>query len=332
MNYNQFFKSLNDGKLQSVYLFHGEEEYIKESAFSALKSKLSLPFEELNMSIFDSGTADDIIAACDVAPFMADKRLTVCRFLPKDKDAKKIVEYIEHISPYCMIVFMLHGKADGKTLLAKKIKSLGGEVIFDYLTEDDAARWLVQHVKEEGCIISTEDARFTVQLVGRDVLSIKNEMSKLCDYVGHDGTITKEIISKVVIKNLEYQLYNTYAFFSNGKMQDGFRSLDNIMNGKDRESESMGVAGYFLSCLKAALTAHDLLERKASQTEMESVTGKRGYALKELCNTARKFTRNQLLNGIIAFSNVSAQKITQGKSSYNALQDAITVTFAFLNK
>lgn len=328
MDYNQFFKSIKEQNLQSVYLFHGEEEYIKETAFAALKEAVLPQFEELNLSYYDNATADEITAACDVAPFMADKRLVICRFLPKDKDAKKLVDYMEKISPYTILIFYIHGKADPKTTIFKKIKAINGEVAFDFLTEEAGAKWVMQHVLENGCTINAQDAAFMVQLVGHDMLSIKNEMNKLCDYVGQGGVITKNIISNVAIKNLEYQLYNAYSFFTKGKMQDGFRSLENIMNGKDRDSEAMGIAGYFLSCVKAALVAYDLLARKASQQEMESVTGKRSYALRDLCAIARKFTREQLLEAIVDFSGVSRIKITQGMSSYNALNDAIIKTFS----
>lgn len=328
MNGNQFFKSIKDGDIKSVYLLHGEEEYVKESAFNQLKQAVVTQFEELNLSIFDAASVDEIIASCDTMPMMIEKRMVLCRFIPKD--AKKLTEYMNNISPYCVLVFMVHGMADGKTAVFKKIKELDGEVCFKYLNEDEAVRRIMQHATEAGCTVNSTDSRYMVQLVGKDVLSLKNELAKLCDYVGQGGVITKDIISNVVIKNLEFQLYSTYAYFTNGKMQDGMRSLDNIMNGKDRDSEAMGVAGYFLSCLKAALSAHDLLKGNASQAQLEQETGKRGYALRELCSTAKKFTRGQLLDGIIAFSGVAKAKIMQGRSSYDVLTDAVISTFSHI--
>ena len=324
MNHTEFFKSLKENRLEKVYLFHGDEEYVKEQAFSELKRRLVPQFEELNISVFDTGSADEIIAATDVAPFMTDNRMTIIRFIPKDKDAKKLTDYMERIPDASYLVFYVHGKADAKMTVVKDIKSRGGEVLFDFLNEDESARWVVQQAGKCGCTISIPNAKYMVELVGRDMLSVKNELSKLCDYVGEGGTITKKIIPDIVIKNLEFQLYSAYAYFTNGKMQDGFRAIE---NGKDKDQESFGIAGYFLSCLKAALTAHDLLARKASESELISATGKRGYALKDLCNTSRKFKRDELLDGITRFANVSRTKIVFGMSSYDALRDAIIKTF-----
>lgn len=330
MNHNEFFKSVKENRICPVYLFHGEEEYIKEQAFQTLCNLLLPQFSELNLSVFESGSAEEIIASCDSAPFMADKRITLCRFIPKEKDAKKLTEYMDSMPTECVLIFMIQGKADSKLGITKKIKSAGGEVIFDYLTEDDAARWIMQHTSSTGCTVSASNAAFMYQVVGKDMLSIKNELHKLCDYVGSGGVITKPIISDVVIKNTEYQLYSTYSYFVNGKMRDGFLSLESILSGKDRNSEAMGVAGYFLSCLKAALTAYDLLEIKAPQAALEAGTGKRGYALRDLCAISRKFTRAQLLKGIADFSDVAAKRIMLGRSSYNALIDAIAATFSHI--
>lgn len=318
---------MKQGSLLPVYLFHGEEEYVKEQALDGLKHKLIPQFEELNLSIFDTGSADDIIAACDIAPFMADKRMTVCRFIPKDKDAKKLTEYMQSMPADTVLIFCIHGKADAKSAIVKAVKSMGGEVLFDYLTEDDAAKWVMQNALKSGCTINAADARYMVELVGHDMLSIKNELSKLCDYAGQGGVITKKSISDIVIKNLEFQLYNTYGYFTNGKMQDGFRSLESITNGKDKDQESFGIAGYFLSCLKAALCAHDMLAKGAGDAAVSAATGRKGYALRELCRIARKYTRERILTGIELFANVARTKIVLGMSSYNALCDAIIKTF-----
>ena len=330
MNHIDFFQKLKSGDLPNVLLFHGDEEYVKEQAFSELKKGIVPQCGELNLNYFDSGTADEIIASCDVAPFMADKRMVVCRFIPKEKDAKKLLDYLANIPDFTIFVFYIHGKADVKTAVVKQLKTDGFEVLFDYFDEGEAVKWVMQNALKMGCTISAADAKYMTDLVGRDMLSIKNELIKLCDYCREGGVITKSIIANIVIKNLEFQLYNTYSYFTNGKMQDGFRSLESILNGKDKDSESMGIAGYFLSCLKAALSAYDLIKRNASQQEMERVTGKKGWALKELCKTAKKFTRQQLLEGITAFANVARTRIVLGQSSYNALCDSIIKTFSHI--
>lgn len=332
MNHNEFFKALKQNELKHVYLFHGEEEYIKEEAYKRLADVLLPQFSELNLSIFDQGSADEIITSCTMAPFMAENRVVLCRFIPKDNDAKKLSDFIDKLPSETTLIFMVRGKADGKMLLIKKLKGMGAEVLFEYLSENDAAKWIMQHALLRKCTVNVADAQFMVKLVGNDMLSINNELSKLCDYVGDGGVITREIISSTVIKNLEYQLYNAYSYFVNGKLKDGFSALEAMTSGKNRDSEALGIAGYFLSCMKATLTAHDLIGKKASRAELEKLTGKKGYALNDLCANAKKFTRNELLSAIEAFSFVSQAMIVYGRSSWAALIDGITAAFSRLSK
>lgn len=43
MNHNEFFKALRDGQLLPVYLFAGEEEYVKDSALQQLEEAVIDP-------------------------------------------------------------------------------------------------------------------------------------------------------------------------------------------------------------------------------------------------------------------------------------------------
>lgn len=330
INHSGFFSEIKSGNLRPIYLFHGDEEYVKEKAYNMLVDTVLPQFKELNISVFNSATADEITSACETVPFMADKRIITVTFIPKDADSKIIIDYISNIPKESIIVFYIKGKADGKTSLVKTLKSIGAEVLFDFLDIDETAKWIVKKAIEEGCSIGKSDAVFMINLVGKDIMSISNELKKLCDYVGENGVISREIISNIVIKNLEFQLYNCYSYFVNGKQKDGFLSLEAITNGKDRDSEAFGIAGYFLSCMKATLVTYDLLKIKASQAELEAKTGKKGYALKDLQKNASRFTRQQLLKAIESFSDITRQKIMFGRSSFAALYDSIISTFSHI--
>ena len=83
MDRKDFDRLLSQGKIPSVLLFEGEEEHMKQSALDALQKKL-LPegLEELNRTLLDAPETDQIIAAAETLPFMADRRLVVVRNHP----------------------------------------------------------------------------------------------------------------------------------------------------------------------------------------------------------------------------------------------------------
>ena len=82
MHYMEFFKSIQRKELTGIYLFYGEEEYVKEEALSQLADALLDPqFRDLNYQTIDGSEVgvDEIINACETVPFMAERRLVVVK-------------------------------------------------------------------------------------------------------------------------------------------------------------------------------------------------------------------------------------------------------------
>ena len=70
MNRNEFVQALKAGKVSGAYLFEGVEENIKSVTLAALrKAVLADGLAELNESIMENPSAEEIIAACETLPF-----------------------------------------------------------------------------------------------------------------------------------------------------------------------------------------------------------------------------------------------------------------------
>ena len=81
MDWKELYASWDRGEYKSVYLFHGEEEYIKKSALERLRGDI-LPagLEALNETILEGAvSADRVIEAAETLPMMCDRRLVVVK-------------------------------------------------------------------------------------------------------------------------------------------------------------------------------------------------------------------------------------------------------------
>ena len=77
---DQLEQIIRSGKVQSLYLFDGPENWLKERALNQLISKLVPPeSKDFNMERLDgnSCSAGDIINAAQGLPFLGDRRLIV---------------------------------------------------------------------------------------------------------------------------------------------------------------------------------------------------------------------------------------------------------------
>ena len=83
MDRKDFEKALAGGSLPSVLLFEGEEEQMKQDALSSLrKTFLPAGMEEMNEMVLDDPETDQLIAAAETLPFLADRRLIIVRDHP----------------------------------------------------------------------------------------------------------------------------------------------------------------------------------------------------------------------------------------------------------
>ena len=91
---------LKAGTTRPVYLFYGEEEYLKHSFKSRIRRSVVPDENSMNVTSFieNQCSADAIISQADTMPFFADKRIVLIEesgFFGKRKKKKKEAESTE---------------------------------------------------------------------------------------------------------------------------------------------------------------------------------------------------------------------------------------------
>ena len=158
MQHNEFFAALKAGKIENCYLFEGEEEFTKRSAVKALREAVvDKDFAAMNDSALKDPAPDELIAAAETLPFMADRRLLVIRESsllsgnkPKhfDEDAalKRLTEYFENLPDTTCMVFYVDGKADGRRKFYNLLKKKAVIVQFSQLDEQQLNKWIAKQL------------------------------------------------------------------------------------------------------------------------------------------------------------------------------------------
>lgn len=259
MDRNSFFNAIKENRLSGAYLMHGSEEYIKDSAISAVLSQLDAATRQLNVDTFESAEAGALTLACDALPFFAERRVVICRAMPKDSDAKAILAYLPKMPETTLLLFLLRGEAEIKLAFPKALAREDRVVAFDPLSESEAARWIGQRAKRRGVTILPENARFFVALAGTDCACLANEFEKLACYVGDGNEITREAIAKVTTRDLDFIVFSVLDYFLAEKPEDGFRALDAVL--KDGE-KPLDVARVLGDKAKLTLEARNRIDRK----------------------------------------------------------------------
>ena len=89
MKREAFFQNVKKGAFERVYFFYGPEEYVKASALKALREAI-LPegLEMVNEAVLVNPSLEDLDAAAQTMPFMAERRLVVVNDLAALRQSK----------------------------------------------------------------------------------------------------------------------------------------------------------------------------------------------------------------------------------------------------
>ncbi len=319
MQYVQFFNQVNSNGLSGAYLLHGDEEYVKRSALSALYGILDPAAAEINQQEC-APEADAIMVACETLPFFAERRIVVCRELPKGEDGLKIRDYLPNIPDTALLIFYVRGKADGSTALYKALNADGRAVLFDMLTPEEAMRWLQKQCVTLGVTMAPKAARLLIELVGVDLTLLKNEFTKAAGYAGAGAEITCDVISTAVTRNVEYRVFDMVDCFLSGKAGDGMRALDALLLGGE---SALGIAALLSSRFRLMLSARTLMDQGIDRNAAAKRMGGSDFAAKKAYDSAKRFSKPQLLYCITAFSNVAYMQISGAMRDREALELAL---------
>lgn len=218
MTWSELYDEWKNGKIRPVYLFSGEEEYVKESAIQRLRGMLLPPgLETLNETVLNDPPAGTLIEAAETLPFMSDHRLVLVKDLSllmngrvgkdADSDVERLVKWLENPPQDCVTVFYLHGEGDGRKKLFTTIAKKHASVKFDLLEDREIGKWISGQLKKDGKKMEPAAVSELTFLAGRGLSRLSGEMEKLRAYVQDRPTITAEDVRAVVSPSLESSVF-----------------------------------------------------------------------------------------------------------------------------
>ncbi len=301
MNHIAFFDALKAGQLADCYLFEGAEEYIKQQALKNLMAKL-LPagLEEMNLTDLNDPDADALIAAAETLPFMGEKRLVVardCSLLTagrkaEDEDkAAALCAYVERIPPTTCLLFYVKGKADGRKKLYTLLKKRGAIVDFSPMSDSECAVWAQKTMRRMHKQLENDLAQKLVFTVGRDAALLKQEMDKLCAYLGEREQVTAEDIDLICTRSTECTVFQMVDAQVAGSHDTAFALLrDMLRSGEDR----IGILAMLLRQYRILYHMRCLMDERAPQTSLAGLLGIPPFAVGRTQQQARRFERARL--------------------------------------
>ena len=300
MDYNQFFETVKSGELRGPYLLEGPEEYIKGQAVARLCQRL-LPagLEAMNLTELQNPEADELIAAAETLPFMAERRVVLvreCELLTTSKKAddeklEAILAYLEKLPHETCLIFTVKGKADARKKLYLTLKKMGAVVDFSPMNDAEAANWAIRTLRAQGKQMDLTTAQKLVFTVGHDAALLRQEMEKLVAYSGERQAVTEEDIDAVCVRSLECSVFQMVEAQAMGRTREACNLLSGVLEGGE---DRFMVLSMLLRQYRILYHMRCLTEERTPPAQLASLLGIPPFAVARTQAQARRYPREKL--------------------------------------
>ncbi len=323
-------EQLNMNKLQKLYLFYGEEEYLKEHYIQKIMDMVpDGGLEEFNR-IKIEGTANYSIYddAFEGMPMMTDRRILLIRdsnifivqrkggLIPPNDDEKAFWENkFSRLSDDTVVIFC-EKNVDARSTLFKSAGKVGFTVKCEYLPPAEAVSWAVREAKAKGKKLEADVAQYLIDVIDPGLNSLSNELNKLINFC--DEIIYKSDIDRVVSKSMTVKIFDMVDGIIAGDTQKVFSIINNLRTQKE---SAFGILYLIYSNMEKMLRLK--LANATSQNEAHSILGGSPWLAGKLVSNARHFSVVQLTHFVTRVPEIDME-IKNGKiAEWDALEQYI---------
>jgi DNA polymerase III subunit delta len=302
LTYEEIKRQIKERRIDPLYLFLGEEQYLQERAIRLLFATLDEGGRMFNVAVMSMGgdagskvTAAHVVDTANQLPMMGERRIIVVRDFEKlrEDECELLLEYLKRPSPSSTVVFQTISLDQRRKITAGLFKACT-VVTFDLLTEQQAGRRAVEYLRSLGCTIEPAALNHLIALVGTRLSRLIVELDKLAAYAG-GGIINGSAIDQLVPRAREH---TNWELWDAVLARDSKRALRLTQRLLDDGAEPVMLVGLLAGLYRRMLAAKDLMTRGASREDVNKATGRFGPSAEKFNERVRRAPRNQIVHGL----------------------------------
>lgn len=247
MTVAQLEKELKEQNLSSMYLLYGKESYLLENSLKKIKKLFGDLKDGLNYIKIDNSNIDSLISELQTPSFGFEKKLIIIKdtdLLKKQGKKKNLVitNQIEKVSSYISenfddikeqnVIVFIQEEID-KNALFKNIEKIGIVCNFEPEKAPEIAKRIKYICNAYNVNIDNLTVSYFIESCGTNLQDLINEIRKLIEYVGKDGTIKIDDIDKLSIKQFESVIFDLTDSLGQKNVKKALDVLRNLIYNKE---------------------------------------------------------------------------------------------------
>ncbi|MDE7246201.1 MAG: DNA polymerase III subunit delta [Oscillospiraceae bacterium] len=296
--YQKMQADLKAGTLGTVYIFYGEESYLREYYVAEIKKSLTAGSEAFNFHKLEGKglTVQALTETVEAMPMMSERTMVQVvdwdLFKLSEEQRTAFIALLEDFPAYCCLV-LVYGQTEYSP--NKKYKKLYGAlekhaqaVKFAEQSQDELRKWAARRFRAAGHTIDGPTVEHLLFTCGSLMNSLIPEIEKISAFAKQER-ITKADIDAVAAPVLEAQVFDLTRAAVQGNYNQAAGVLGSLLKMQEEPVMLLALLGKELRRLYTARVALD--------------TGKDKFWLMEQWNIRYEFVARQLLD--------NARKVSQ---------------------
>ncbi len=244
LNFDSLDKSIQT-ELKPLYLIYGEEQYLVDTSVNKIKKKFGEKVLGINYILIDETNLDNLISDIEMPAFGFDKKLIIVKnsgLFKKDGRKKsgspmqdKIADYIKNnmdVIEESVILVFVEQEAD-KNVVFEEVSTNGIVCNIEELKPIQLVKKLKQICSLYKVNVEESTLNYLVENSGTNLQHLINEIRKLIEYAGENGTITIDAVNKLSIKQIESVIFELTDNLAMKKIDKALEVLDNLIYQKE---------------------------------------------------------------------------------------------------
>lgn len=296
-----------------LHFFTGENDYALEKELKRWKDAFVGKHGEENFLSLDGAQAtfSGLLDAVSVMPFIAEKRLTVIRGLPKI-DKEEFRSLAESIHPQAVVV-IADGKADKRFGVTKEALSLASVHVFNPLSPQALQTWARDLLAARKSSITPEAFTLLLETTGADQWTLESELKKLSDFA--DGEILPAHVEALAVPSGEQVIWMFTDLIGGRKADEAIVFLGNRL---ERGEDPYGLWSVLLNMVKnLSLVWAGLDAGLRDERSISSAFGIHFLSVRGLLPLARSLTRDRV-EDLVAFASDADLGLKTGGYHYSS--------------
>ena len=298
MNYEDILNLTKQEKIYPVYLFYGNENYLKEDISKKLRNRLiDSAYRELNYKVFygEKLSINEVINDLKTLPMVSKHKLLVIKEAEKinKNDETKLIDYFNRLSlkNNFSTLIIIYKKSSPKKELITVIKRVGIAVNFSITDKAKLALWIKSKFRQSNKKITQEALFYLQSIVGSDLGRLFSEVEKIDIYAKDQKIIEKE---DVMITIGGSEAVNIFKVLDSLGDKDIKNTIDGLVKLNQGNLHHLSIFAMIHRQIKLILQAKLLLTKGFTFKEVEKKLKLPYFVVEKIVKQSKKYTFKEI--------------------------------------